>query len=135
KIDYGAMFVEQWLELAMQVDNGPAGSRECFLAFVALDAHARAANAYLGRLQRASDDSGTGEDGYPFRAVLFDTLLSNLPNTGEPWLATVQTELAAGRRLAAGLRALSEHRNLAAAGHIEKLLSEHPHSYVAIVLP
>ena len=33
------------------------------------------------------------------------------------------------------LRALSERRNLAAAGHIEKLLSEHPNSIVAAQLP
>ena len=41
----------------------------------------------------------------------------------------------AGKRLAAGLRALSERRNLAAAGHIEKLIQEHPHSMVTVLLP
>jgi hypothetical protein len=38
-------------------------------------------------------------------------------------------------RLAAGLRALSERRNVAAAGHLDKLLAEHPHSLVVAVLP
>jgi hypothetical protein len=43
--------------------------------------------------------------------------------------------LQAGKRLASGLRALSEKRNTAAAGHIEKLLADHPHSLVVAILP
>ncbi|MFN3240080.1 MAG: protein kinase domain-containing protein [Planctomycetota bacterium] len=132
--DYGSLLVEQWQELCAQVDGAPAGSRECFLAFVALDAHARAASTYLARVQKGSDDSGTGEDGYPFRAVVFDTLLSDLPESSEAWAPVLRDELQAGKRLAAGLRTLSERRNLAAAGHIEKLISDHPHSFVAVVV-
>jgi hypothetical protein len=47
----------------------------------------------------------------------------------------LRDELLAGMRLASGLRALSERRNLAAAGHIEQLLANHPHSFVAALLP
>jgi len=132
--DYGSLFVEQWQALAEQVDGAPDGSRECFLAFVALDAHARAAATYLTRVSKSSDDSGTGENGYPFRAVVFDTLLSDLPSNAQAWGDVVRDELLAGKRLAAGLRALSERRNLAAAGHIEKLISDHPHSFVTVLL-
>ena len=130
-----ALFVEHWRALAAQVQGAPEGSSTAFLAFVALDSHTRAAERYLSRLSVAGDDTGTGEDGYPFAAVVFDALLAELPVTPEPWQALVRDELLAGKRLAAGLRALTERRNLAAAGHIEKLLSEHPHSFVAAVLP
>ena len=47
----------------------------------------------------------------------------------------MRSELQAGQRLAAGLRALSEQRNLAAAAYIEKLLNDHPYSYLVAVLP
>ena len=131
----GALFVEHWRALAAQVQGAVEGDRTAFLAFVALDAHARAAASYLTRLSEAGDDTGTGEEGYPFAAVVFDALLAELPTSPEPWQALVRDELLAGKRLAAGLRALTERRNLAAAGHIEKLLSDHPHSFVAAVLP
>ncbi len=144
-VGYGSMLVDQWIELASQVQDAPAGSRECFVALIALDAHARAAGAYLARLDKEQDDSGTGDDGYPFSATVFDRLVTDLPvdaGSGEgdatgagAWAQLVRSELQAGKRLAAGLRALSERRNLAAAGHIEKLLSEHPNSIVAAQLP
>ena len=47
----------------------------------------------------------------------------------------MRAEIEAGRRLAGALRALSERRNLAAANHVEKLLGEHRHSYLVMVLP
>ncbi len=147
-LDYGAMLVDRWLELAGQVEDAPIGSRECFVALVALDAHARAAGAYLRRVDEGQDDSGTGDDGYPFSATVFDRLVTDLPRIGAgegdaapeatgaaPWAEIVRSELQAGKRLAAGLRALTERRNLAAAGHIEKLLSEHPNSLVVAQLP
>jgi hypothetical protein len=59
-----------------------------------------------------------------------------VPETQDaPWVQELRRELQAGQRLAAGLRALSERRNVAAAGHLDKLLVEHPHSFVVAVLP
>ncbi|MEC9046636.1 MAG: FHA domain-containing serine/threonine-protein kinase [Planctomycetota bacterium] len=134
-IEQGALFIEHWSALAAEVSDAPPGSRECFLAFVVLDAHARAAQTYLARIDKGNDDSGTGDDSYPFAAVAFESLLDSLPQTEQPWGPLLRDELLAGKRLASGLRALSERRNLAAAGHIEKLLKEHPHSVVATRLP
>ena len=135
EVAQGSLFVEQWRSLAAQVTDAPAGSRSCFLAFLALDMHTRAATSYLSRLDKASDETGTGEDSYPFGSNVFDALLAAMPATPQPWSDLLQSELMAGKRLAAGLRALSERRNLAAAGHIEKLIKEHPHSMVTVFLP
>ena len=129
------LMIEQWQALAAGVSAAPEGSRHCFLALVALDAHTRAASTYLGRLRAGDDDSGTGDGAYPFAAVVFDSILSELPNAPSSWSDVLRDELLAGMRLASGLRALSERRNLAAAGHIEQLLANHPHSFVAALLP
>jgi len=134
-ISHAAMFPEQWQAIAAQVETAPEGSRGCFLAFITLDAHARAAAAYLSNLSEANDETGTGEDSYPFGATVFDDLLTKLPATPQAWSEIVRDELIAGKRLAAGLRALSERRNLAAAGHIEKLLRMHPHALASTLLP
>jgi tRNA A-37 threonylcarbamoyl transferase component Bud32 len=126
---------EVWANLAEQVESPPPGSRECFLGFEALAAHAEAAKSYLQRLQQADDASGTGSGAYPLGSSLFDQLVRRLPEEDkEPWVACLRKELQAGQRLAAGLRALSERRNLAAAGHLDKLLAEAPHSYVVLLL-
>ena len=53
----------------------------------------------------------------------------------EAVVQAMRTELQAGQRLAAGMRAMSERRNLAAAAHLDKLLAEHPHSFVVVTLP
>ena len=53
----------------------------------------------------------------------------------DDWAKGLRTELQASQRLAAGMRAFSERRNLAAASHLEKLLLEHPHSCVIALLP
>ena len=135
EVQQGGLFIEQWRSLAAQVTDAPAGSRACFLAFLALDMHARAAAAYLSKLDKASDDTGTGEDSYPFGSNVFDAIMATMPATPQPWSDLLRRELIAGKRLASGLRALSERRNLAAAGHIEKLINEHPHSMVTVLLP
>jgi hypothetical protein len=67
-------------------------------------------------------------------AITFETLLSELPRIEAAWSSVLGDELQAGKRLASGLRALSEKRNTAAAGHIEKLITDHPHSLVVAVL-
>ena len=134
-IDCASMSVEQWLSLASQVQDAPEFSRECFLGMIAIDTHCRAAATYLGQIDKSGDDSGTGEQGYPFAAATFETLLSELPRIEAAWSSVLGDELQAGKRLASGLRALSEKRNTAAAGHIEKLFANHPHSLVVTVLP
>jgi hypothetical protein len=132
----GTVGPEVWAELADQVAGAPAGSRECFLGYCALVAHGNTARAFLGRLRATDDDSGTGNDTYPLGAILFDQLLRRLPDDGsQDWVKPMRHELQAGLRLAAGLRALSERRNLAAAGHLDKLLADHPHSFAVLVLP
>lgn len=135
QVKQAALQLEQWRSLADRVDGAPEGSRECFLAFVALDGHAREATAYLSRLRANGDDTGTGDEAYPLAAVELDSLLSSLPSSEGAWSDLLLDELIAGKRLAAGLRALSERRNLAAAGHIEQLLANHPHSLVTALLP
>lgn len=140
-----SLSVEQWLELANQVESSSLegstagssteGARECFVGLLAINQHCTAATKYLGQLSKADDATGIGEQGYPFAADVFEHLLSNLPKDATSWSAVLSDELQAGKRLAAGLRALSEKRNTAAAGHIEKLFSEHPHSFVVAVLP
>ena len=124
----------QWQQLAKQVD-APNGCRSCFLGMIALAQHADAATAFLAKLQLDDDTSGTGDGAYPQGGGDFDQLLSQLPDGEESWQNVIRDELQAGLRLAAGLRALSERRNLAAAGHLEKLLDEHPHSMLVCVLP
>lgn len=130
-----SLIVEQWLALADQVDGAPPGSRECFVGLLAINKHCQAATDYLGKLDKASDESGIGKQAYPFAADIFEHLLTRVPTTQDNWAKVLTDELLAGKRLAAGLRALSEKRNNAAAGHIDKLFSDHPHSFVVAVLP
>ncbi len=67
---------------------------------------------------------------------MFETLLRALPEQDTaPWSRGLRNELQAGQRLAAGLRAFAEKRNLAAAGHLDKLLAEYAHAFVVAVLP
>ncbi|MFT4516092.1 MAG: hypothetical protein ACI91B_004814 [Planctomycetota bacterium] len=130
-----SLLAEQWLKLADQVKGAPAGSLACFVGLLAINKHCHAATTYLGQLNKAGDETGVGDQAYPFAADVFEQLLTRVPNTQENWSKVLSDELLAGKRLAAGLRALSEKRNTAAAGHIEKLFSEHPHSFVVAVLP
>ncbi|MCA8949748.1 MAG: hypothetical protein KDE27_09615, partial [Planctomycetes bacterium] len=109
--------------------------RDAFLALLLLQRHAAAAASYLAALQPADDNSGTGDAGYPLTLDAFAILLRRLPDAGEPWLLALRRELQAGERLVGGLRALSERRNIAAAGHLEQLLTEHAHSYLVLALP
>jgi len=125
-----------WFALAEQVADADAGARECFLGFVLLARHADAAQSFLGRLKADDDASGTGQGSYPLTSGAFESLLRRVPEQeAAPWAQGLRQELSAGQRLAAGLRALSERRNVAAAGHLDKLLAEHPHSLVVAVLP
>lgn len=127
---------ELWQTIAEQVPTAAPGERECFLGLVALVAHAEAASGFLGRLRADDDQSGTGEGAYPLGATLFETLLRRLPEgNAEPWLMALRDELQAGHRLAAGLRALSERRNLAAASYLDSLVNDHANSYLVAVLP
>lgn len=130
-----SLLVEQWLKLADQVKGAPAGSRECFVGLLAINKHCQAATTYLGQLNKTGNETGVGDQAYPFAADVFEHLLTRLPTAPESWSEVLTDELLAGKRLAAGLRALSEKRNTAAAGHIEKLFSQHPHSFVVAVLP
>lgn len=126
---------EIWANLAEQVESPPAGSRVCFLGFQTLAAHGEAARSYLARVQEQDDASGTGAGAYPLGSNLFDQLVRRLPEDDKlAWVSCMRKELLAGQRLAAGLRALSERRNLAAAGHLDKLLAESPHSFVVLLL-
>jgi len=130
--------LEHWTELAEQVPTttAPPHSRECFLALLSIHAHATAAAAYLRRLDKANDESGLDDDAFPLGTDSFDQLLARLPADADPiWGPLAHEELQAGLYLTAGLRALSERRNLAAAAHIDKLLGEHPHSVVVAMLP
>lgn len=125
-----------WFALADQVADAETGARECLLGFVLLARHADVAQAFLGRLKADDDASGTGAFGYPLTSGTFELLLRRLPEQdAAPWAQSLRQELAAGQRLAAGLRALSERRNVAAAGHLGKLFADHPHSLVVAVLP
>jgi tRNA A-37 threonylcarbamoyl transferase component Bud32 len=126
---------EAWQLFAEQA-QGDVGGRECFVGAVMLSLHADAGRAFLGRLKADDDASGTGASGYPLTSGTFEALLRRVPEQdASPWAATLRQELLAGQRLAAGLRALSERRNVAAAGHLDKLLAEHPHSLVVAALP
>ncbi len=128
--------LEQWSAMCDQVSSAPTGARECFLGFVTLTIHSHAARGFLARLRASDDNSGAGAAAYPLNAATFETLQRRLPEQDTAaWSKGIRVELQAGQRLAAGLRALSERRNLAAAGHLEKLLAEHPHSLVVAVLP
>ncbi|HLQ38686.1 MAG TPA: FHA domain-containing serine/threonine-protein kinase [Planctomycetota bacterium] len=127
---------EQWDALAGQVAQAPPGSRESFAAFVLLAEHARSATGYLGRLNQNADDSGTGTTGYTLGSAAFDAQLRRLPaDSHEDWCQCLRQELSAGNLLAAGLRALSERRNLAAAADLDRLVQQHAHSLLVAVLP
>ena len=127
--------LETWQVLTDQVAPPAPGSRECFLSFVALEAHRRAATSFLASFDPRDDASGTQADSYPLSAVPLELLRRRLPGGDEPWLTTMRDELDAGARLVSGLRALSEKRHLAAATHLEKALAEHPHTYLVLRLP
>ena len=131
----------QWQAFAgqqTQTDDGsgdaPPG-RECFVSFMAIQAHLHAAHAYLQLLSPAADDSGTGPDGYPFGTGVFDALMRQLPTAASGWQEELHRELQAGRLLATGLRAMSERRSLAAAAHVDRLLGQHANSIAVAALP
>ncbi len=129
-----SLSVNDWFELSSQVD-GIDHDRACFRTFVLLRHHAIAATRYLGTVEAANDDSGTAADAYQLAPDRFELLRRNIEDVDEPWANALRTELLAGQQLAAGLRAFSERRNTAAAGYLDKLLGEHTHSYVVMVLP
>lgn len=135
-VAYAELPLEALERLAIQVQepSGTGGSRACFLAFAALDHHLRAARAYLGSVSAKDDATGTGAQGYPLGLTTLDVLLTQLP-AEVPACLGARAEVQAARSLAAGLRALSERRNLAAASHLERLLQEHARSLCATGLP
>ena len=128
--------LEQWESLLGKVAE-PAeaqGGRATALAFAAVVSHQRASAAFLKNLRAADDQSGTGAAGYPLGVTAFDVLLGQLP-ADAPWAQGVRAEAQASRMLAAGLRALSERRNLAAANHVDRLLADHAHSFCVTGMP
>jgi len=130
------LHADVWAVLAQQVTDAPAGTRECFVGMLAVVEHADAARAFLSRVHADDDTSGTGTAAYPLGAVLLEQLSRRLPEQDtEAWSRGLRTELQAGTHLTSGLRALSERRNLAAAGHIDRLLAEYPHSGIVALLP
>ncbi len=130
------LHIDTWSALAEQLADAPIGARECFLGLLALGEHTDAARAFLGRLRADDDTSGTGTAAYPLGASLFEQLQRRLPEQDtEAWSRGLRPELLACLHLASGLRALSERRNLAASGHIDRLLAEHPHSAIVALLP
>ena len=136
RISTATLSPNTWALLGNHVTGDAAGLRDCFLCFVLLSRHEGAARAYLTRIKPDDDASGTETQGYPLAADGFGHLARSLPAAGDrPWVSIVRREIEAGQRLAAGLRALSERRNLAAAGHLQKLMAEHPHSYLVMTLP
>jgi serine/threonine-protein kinase len=135
-IAVAAVPLEQWLALAEQVAPPSPGARECFLAALALPRHVDAAREHLTRLRSDDDLSGTGAGRFGVRSVVFEVLLRRLPeNDDQAWAKALRFELQAGQRLAAGLVALSERRNQAAAGHFDRLLTDHARSYTVLMLP
>ena len=134
EITNASLTLNDWFALAFQID-GIDYDRGCFLTFLLLQRHATAAARYLGTLQTTNDDSGTADDGYALSPDRFELLRRNLEDVDQGWAAALRAELLAGQQLAAGLRALSERRNTAAAGYLDKLLGDHAHSYVVMVLP
>ena len=136
QVPFARLSVEAWSTLAEQVPAADAGARDCFVGLLAVTAHADAARTFLQRLRPDDDASGTGDGAYPLAATIFEQLQRRLPEAATaPWVSGLRAELQAGLHLASGLRALSERRNLAAAGHIDRLLTEHPHSCVVALLP
>jgi hypothetical protein len=132
----GSLSPETWQGLAEAVSPPAAGARLCFLTFVTLESHRAAADAFLRRLDARQDQSGTrAEDAYPLGTTMVELLRRRLPAGDDAWLPAMRDELDAAARLVAGLRALSERRHLAAATHLEKLLADHPHSYLVLRLP
>jgi hypothetical protein len=126
---------EQWLALAAQVPTPPDGSRESYTALLLLAADLERARSYLRSLDKKGDDSGTGPQSFPHGPHSFELLLARLPGKDPPpWCAFVREEAAAGALLTAGLRALSERRNLAAASYLERVLNEYPHSLAVAAL-
>ncbi|HEB53934.1 MAG TPA: FHA domain-containing protein, partial [bacterium] len=91
------LLVDQWLQLAEQVEVPDNGSRQCFVGLVAIAAHAAAAESYLRRIDAGRDDSGTGEHGYPFGAEAFEQMLATLPNLDTNWAKVLRDELLAGK--------------------------------------
>ncbi len=128
--------LEQWEALLAKAPEPAtaAGGRAATLAFAAILAHQRAASAFLRSLKSGDDQSGTGASGYALGVTVFDVLLGQLP-ADAPWAQGVRDEALASRMLAAGLRALSERRNLAAANHVDRLLAEHAHSFCVTGMP
>ncbi|MEC7582927.1 MAG: protein kinase [Planctomycetota bacterium] len=139
-IETATLSPDSWLAFSNLVpqagEAGPgSGSRESFLAFVTIQAHLDTATSYLQQLSSASDESGTGETGYPLSPDVLETLLRRLPADPTGWQAELSEELQAARLLTAGLRALSERRNLAAAAHLDRLLGTYPNSIAVAELP
>ncbi len=126
----GSLSTSQWQRVVEQIANAPPGSSQCFLAFAAVERHVEAAKDYLSSLSPSDDTSGTGDASYPLPADGFAALLAGLPADDGPWRVGIERELRAADALANGLRALSERRNLAAAGHIDRLLKQFGHSMV-----
>lgn len=128
--------LEQWESLLGKApeQSETRGGRATALAFASIVAHQRASAAFLRNLRATDDQSGTGASGYPLGVTAFDILLSQLP-ADAPWAQGVRDEAQASRMLAAGLRALSERRNLAAANHVDRLLAEHAHSFCVTGMP
>lgn len=136
QVAIGTLSPETWLGLAESVAQPTPGGRECFLAFLALEAHRAAAAAYLRRIDPRNDLSGSQEgDSYPLSIGLIEVLRRRLPDGTAGWLPAMRDELDAAARLVAGLRALSERRHLAAATHLERAVADHPHSYLVLRLP
>ncbi len=135
-LPFAALSLDQLEALAAQVQETDAdrGGRACFLAFVALPRHVAAARQYLQGLSAQDDDSGTGAGGYPLSAAAFEALVERLPADAE-WARGARSEAQACRLLAAGLRALSDRRNRAAANYLDRALGEHSHSFCVTGLP
>jgi hypothetical protein len=109
-------------------------ARAAFLGLYALAEQLAAARAHLTRITRDDDQSGTGAGGLVAPREVLAAAEGLLQAETAPWAKALLEELRAAERLALGLRALSDRRNVAAAGHLEALQQDLPRALVVLAL-
>jgi hypothetical protein len=111
-------------------DADPAERGAC-LALLEIARHGRSAARWLATVKAGDPRSGTGTASYARSAEALRAAERMLAAADAPWVRALRQEVDAAATLVDALRAFSSERYRTAAGHLDRLKREAPHSVIA----
>lgn len=116
------------------IADANSDERAAFLALLEISRHLDDAVRLLAMISPDDETSGTGDQAHPLTWELLESTSAPLSQSAEPWATWLHHEVDAAVSLARALTAFSHSRYGTAAGLLDRLAREAPHSLAALRL-